>query len=105
MNSVWDLFGLGGLLSISVLLLLLGALSRRLGSVTNAAAYYRGFYLASILVGLGLIARLLSPPGITTTQDAGILWVLLLNGLPAVGITLGLVVAWRYWSWLLAERD
>jgi hypothetical protein len=32
-------------------------------------------------------------------------WVLLYNGLPALAVTLGLFVAWRYWSWLLAERN
>jgi hypothetical protein len=30
--------------------------------------------------------------------------VLFYVGLPAIAITLGLVAAWRYWSWLLAER-
>ena len=26
-------------------------------------------------------------------------------GLPAIAVTMGVISAWRYWSWLLAERN
>jgi hypothetical protein len=31
-------------------------------------------------------------------------WVLIYNGLPALAVTIGVYLGWRYWSWLLAER-
>jgi hypothetical protein len=35
---------------------------------------------------------------------ADLFWVMAYRGLPAAAVTLGLVGAWRCWSWLLAER-
>jgi hypothetical protein len=31
-------------------------------------------------------------------------FVILYTVLPALSVTLGVAVIWRYWSWLLAER-
>jgi hypothetical protein len=95
-------------LSICVLLSVLTALSRRLGMVTQAPPYYRGFYLANVLVMAGLLIRLwnlLQNTPVDLSQDQNWVWIVIYNGLPAFGVTLGLAVAWRYWSWLLAERD
>jgi hypothetical protein len=102
------LFGLLGLSSIGVALLVMGLLSKRLGSVTRAPRYYLGFYVATLMVALSLLARLLNVGrGVAAVavlnRDLG--WVLLYNGIPALAITLGLFVGWRYWSWLLAERN
>lgn len=97
-----------GFIAIASALLIMGALSKRLGQVTKAAAYYRGFYVASACVLVGALARLIpassklaAPPDL----HENILWVLLYNGAPALGVTLGVIFAWRYWSWLLAERS
>lgn len=95
-------------LSITVTLIVIGLLSRRLGRATRAAPHYLGFFVAALLVGGSTVARVvnlvfgLAGPD-TLRED--IRWVLLYHGLPAVGVTLGVVFAWRYWSWLLAERD
>ncbi|GAB4314234.1 MAG: hypothetical protein Kow00117_06590 [Phototrophicales bacterium] len=94
-----QLFGLIGLLSIAIMMFVLGMLSQRLGRVTRAAPYYYGFFLSAIFVLIGVGARLVYP---VDSDDPA--WVLLVNGTPALGITIGLVVAWHYWSWLLAER-
>lgn len=97
-----------GFIAIAGALLIMGVLSKRLGQVTKAAAYYRGFYVASVCVMIGALARLiptgskLAPP---PDLQENILWVLLYNGTPALGVTLGVIFAWRYWSWLLAERS
>jgi hypothetical protein len=102
------LFGLLGLCSLGVALLVMGLLSKRLGSVTRAPRYYLGFYVAALIMAVSVIARLVNiGRGVAAiavlSRDFG--WVLLYNGLPALAVTLGLYVAWRYWSWLLAERN
>lgn len=101
-------FSVLGMLSISVALIVMGLLSSRLGRVTKAKAYHIGFYVASLLVAIGGIARLANltdKVAVQTNLHNNVLWVLLYNGTPATGITLGLILAWRYWSWLLTERD
>lgn len=109
MTTAWTgILSMIGLVSISAALVVLGLLSRRLGQVTHASPRYIGFFIAAALVGAGALARLLHLQvhiHTLTTLHHNIIWVLLYNGLPACGVTLGVIVAWRYWSWLLAERD
>ncbi len=102
------LFGLIGPISIGLALLVMGLLSKRLGSVTRAPRHYLGFYLAVLMIGISVFARLLNVGrGVAVVadlnQDLG--WVVIYNGLPAIAVTIGLYVGWRYWSWLLAERN
>jgi hypothetical protein len=102
------LFGLIGPISIGLALLVMGLLSKRLGNVTRAPRYYFGFYVATFLMGISILARLLNTgrgPEFVRELNSETGWVLLYNGLPALAVTLGLFVAWRYWSWLLAERN
>lgn len=95
-----------GPLSIATALLVMGLLSRKLGRVTKAAPYYLGFFVAAFLVGVSVFVRIILLTGSTSIGlQNHTLKILLVNGLPAVGVTLGVSVAWRYWSWLLAERD
>lgn len=82
-------------------LLVLARLSRRLGQVTKARPYYRGLYLAALVLWGGAAGRL----AFTAEMNDNILVTLVNDGLPALGVTLGLAVAWYYWSWLLTERD
>ncbi len=106
MRSEW--LGLIGPLSMALTLMALGILSRRLGAATRAAPYYTGFFIAAALIGISLIARvanLIFGFASDAVLSDDLLWALLYAGLPALGVTLGLVMAWRYWSWLLAERD
>ncbi len=102
--SEWfSLLGLGGIIAA---LLVLGRLSRRMGEVTRASRFYRGFYLSGALLSISLGARVVYLiQGRTPTElHEDTLALLLIVGLPALAITLGVVIAWRYWSWLLAER-
>ena len=55
---VGGLFALVGVFSIAVALVVLGLLSKRLGQVTRAPRYYRGFYVASLLLIVSLLFRL-----------------------------------------------
>jgi hypothetical protein len=103
-----DIIGLLGFSSVAVALLLLARLSRRLGTVTHAQPHYRGLYLAALLVFAGVAARL---GYLTNFIGSGgdlthnLVYIVLCDGLPALGVTLGVMVTWYYWSWLLAERD
>ncbi|MBI5670035.1 MAG: hypothetical protein HZC41_18730 [Chloroflexi bacterium] len=97
--------GLLGPLSIVVALVVLALLSRRLGSVTRMPRYYLGLFLSAGLMLVSIVARLVSlgRPA-TTGLHHDPLVVFLYVGLPAIALTIAIVVAWRYWSWLLAER-
>jgi len=100
------LLGILGWLAIGWALVVIGLLSRRLGRVTHAKPYYWGAFVAAFLVWLGALVRVFSFAQPDFTLAATNLWhVLLVDGLPALGMTLGLLVTWYYWSWLLAERD
>jgi hypothetical protein len=90
-------------ISIGITLIVLGLLSRRLGEQTQAKPYYLGFYAAALLIGVSAAAQLLDTL-IHFSHDTP-LWVIVSDVLPAIAVTIGVVFAWRYWSWLLAERD
>lgn len=100
--------GLLAFITIGILLVVLAQLSRRLGRVTKARSYYIANYLAAALVWAGALARLYF---ITRGQayldalESKMVYILLCDGLPMLGILIGVIVTWYYWSWLLAERD
>jgi len=108
MSVDWGgLFALVGPVSVAVALLVMGLLSRRLGSVMRTPRYYMGFYVAAGLMAVSAGARLLNigrGDALADHLDQDALAVILYVGLPSIAITLGLIIAWRYWSWLLAER-
>jgi hypothetical protein len=90
------------------MLIVLALLSRRLGNVTHARRYYRGLYFAAALLGIGIAARfyyLTNSQFNLTPLNQNLVYILLCEGLPALALTLALLVTWYYWSWLLAERD
>lgn len=95
-----------GPISITILLFTLGTLSRRLGRVTHAKPYYLGFYGAAVLMACASVVKLTALQLAQTTDlYQNNEWSILYYACFAAGVTLGLIVAWRYWSWLLAERD
>lgn len=101
------LLGLLGPVAITVALVVMGLLSKRFGSVTRTPRYYVGFFVAAGLMAVSILGRLLTiGRGQSTTMELNHdpIWVFLYIGLPAVALTLSIVIAWRYWSWLLAER-
>jgi len=93
-----------GVASISVALFILAELSRRLGRVTGAGPIFIAFYVSAFLVGCGAVVRLFFLLNIIDKLQNDTIQVILYNGLPAVGMTISVFAAWRYWSWLLAER-
>lgn len=108
MIIISHILGLLGQFAIGLALIVLGHLSYRLGHVTHARSYFFGHYVATGLIWLGLVIRFYFITRGTESLDAPskqVLYTLTTDGLPALGVTLGLVVTWYYWSWLLAERD
>jgi hypothetical protein len=109
MTLDWGAFiGISGPLSLCILFVILGFISRRLGRVTRTGPYFFGFFIAAALVGVSVIARLYDLVFLANTEfvpgQAGGR-IALYTGLPALGISIAAFVIWRYWSWLLAERD
>jgi hypothetical protein len=92
------------LIGLAVALVLLALLSRRLGQVTHAPPYYIGLLVSAGLLTMSAIARW-GNGGREIPLEAYPVWVLIYTGLPALALTLAVAFAWRYWSWLLAERD
>jgi len=107
---VIGLAGSLGLLAVIATVLTLAALSQRIGEVRKRPPIYRGFYvgvvclIAAFLIRFLRVSALLAPPeGPTFLNDDR--FFLLAYHLPLfLGLTVSLVVTWRYWSWLLRER-
>lgn len=102
--NITDLLPVVSTGSVAVALLILARLSRRLGLVTRAPRYYRLFYLAAALLIISAIARFINEIQQVSITINDPIWVTIYLGFPAIGLTLGVIIAWRYWSWLLAER-
>ncbi|MBN2470443.1 MAG: hypothetical protein JXN59_06950 [Anaerolineae bacterium] len=96
--AVSALVGTMGVFSVTVALIVLGLLSQRLGAVTKMQPHYRWFYVAAGLTFVSVISRLVY----VGYQDERI--VLVYTSCFALGSTIGLAVAWRYWNWLFGER-
>ncbi len=101
------LFGLFGNIAIIIAMMVMGLLSRRLGDVTRTPPVYRGFFIGAGLIAVSVLARVMNigrglEAAVAISGDP--VWALLYVGLPAIGISIGVAAAWRYWSWLLAER-
>lgn len=106
--TVLELLGALGAAGVGVALVILGILSRRLGKATQAEPHYLGFFLAAAFCFGSALVQVINEFFLFVTPDvraASLLWVSLYYGLPAVGVTIGLIFAWHYWSWLLAERS
>lgn len=110
-NIVGAIIGSVGLFSLIYALLILAQFGRKLGAVTKMKPYYKIYYIAACCLGLALVMRFLrasvfwAPPETIPALLNSPTFYLLLYHLPlAIGLGLGLVVTWHYWSWLLRER-
>jgi hypothetical protein len=111
MAAFFTLLSPVGTISVMFLFLILARLSEKLGDVTRMPPYYRWFWVGIGFLGIALISQLLRISVSLTGQTSyplliDPLFYLVTYHLPlAIGITIGLTVAWRYWSWLLTERN
>jgi hypothetical protein len=100
-----------GTIAIIFLFFILARLSEKLGAVTRMLPCYRWFWAGIGFLGIALISQFLRI-SVSLTGQTSYPW---LNSSPfylvtyylpmAVGVTIGLAITWRYWSWLLTERD
>ncbi len=111
MSGVFTVLSPLGTIAIIFLFFILARLSEKLGAVTRMPPYYRWFWVGMGFVGVALVSQFLRI-GTSLAEQTSYRWLhtplfyLVTYHLPmAIGVTIGLVVTWRYWSWLLTERD
>lgn len=109
-DIVGAIVGSAGLIALIFSLVILGQFGRKLGAVTKMPPYYRFYYLAVSLLAFALVSRFVRASVFWAPSEtiAPILNEPLLYffgyHLPlAVGLTIGIAITWKYWSWLLKE--
>lgn len=95
-------------IAMIVMFLVLGVLSQHLDEVVKMGHLYRWFFVAASITSISLVVRLLSigfsdEAFMVDSRDTAfsIAYTLPL----ATGIIISLVVAWRYWGWLIYAND
>ncbi len=110
-ESLFQLLGLSAPLAIAITAIVLGLLSKRLGVVTHMPPYYRWFYVAAALACVATFFGLLYVlSGLACLNDDDLLCdetlYILTYSIPlALSLSISTATAWRYWGWLLIERD
>jgi len=100
-----------GTAAIIFLLFILARLSQKLGAVTRMPPHYRWFWVGIAFLSIALIAQLIRISVMLTGQanywwlSSPVFYLFTYYLSMAIGVTIGLAVTWRYWSWLLTERD
>lgn len=107
-GNIGTLLSIATPLALMIVLWVMAQISRRFGEVTHRPPHYRGFYVALVLMILPLGVRLLAV-GLSDTEmqdQGGTSTAALLHDIPlAASISLALVIAWRYWGWLVYARE
>lgn len=94
--------------TLMILLWVMAQISRRFGEVTHRPPIFRWFYVAIGLLVFPLVMRVLA---VGLTEDdriklGGNAAGAILHDIPlALAITLSVIVAWRYWGWLVYARE
>ena len=125
------MLGTAGLASVMLMLAILARLTKRWEAITRSKSFYLWFYVASALIGLASLSRLVRIghlPVATLGQDLlsdSVLasgrqapanlspflvpdsWFYLVSyHLPlATAMTISLLLAWRNWGWLLRAKE
>jgi hypothetical protein len=111
MNYLTAPLGSLSLLAVIYMYYILANLSRRYGQVIRLPPYYRGFYVGMGLICVAFLSHLVQDTLIIAPEQAPSLltsdWLYLLTYyIPlALAVTIGIVVAWRYWSWIGKEQQ
>ena len=102
-------FGTLGTLSIALIFFILAKLSERFGTVIKMKPIFQYYYIS---VGLALFSFLIHFLAVNPDRTFIVQWLtapwflLVAYYLPlTVSVTIGLIVTWRYWSWLVTEQD
>ena len=103
--------GTVGTLSVIILFFVLARLSERFGSVVKMRPLYRYYFVSLLLALVSAATHILAARADSMATDSpGWLtnpWFLLLAyHLPlTVAVSMAMYVTWRYWSWLITERN
>jgi hypothetical protein len=83
--------------ALAIFVAVLGRFSHRMHYILQGRIYHYGYYAAAGLLTLAAALRIaaLFVPVLSTAYSAAL----------CAGIIAGAVMAWRSWSWLLAERE
>lgn len=106
-----SLLGTTNILAILILFYILARLSEKFGAVIKMPPLYRYYYMAAlpILIGFGMQLYTAVAKSASTNTPKWLTepWILLVvYYLPlSIGVTIGLFVTWRYWRWLITERN
>jgi hypothetical protein len=111
-NLIVGVLGTAGLGAVVFVLVILARLTQKWEAVTHSGSHFRLFYLASVLVGLAAVSRLVrigypSATGGTPSflyQPQSWFYLCFYHIPLAVGLTLSLALAWRNWGWLIMEK-
>ena len=108
LEGLLNLLGVAAPVAIAMTLIVLGLLSQRLGAVTHTPPYYQWFYVAAMLVAVAGFFQTLYVLSIQV-GETGLLheksfYTLTYSAPLALGLTISVVVSWRYWGWLLSEH-
>jgi hypothetical protein len=112
MRLLFAILGTAGLSAVALVLAIIARLTQRWESVARVKSYYQWFYVSVGLLSIAAFSRLVravylasdtSPAALTSPWS----WVyVLLYHLPLIaGATIGIIVAWRNWGWLLKEQS
>ena len=109
MIRIVSLLGTLGTVSIIILFYVLAKLSEKFGSVIKMPPIYRYYYGAVALVAIGIVAQLLTavvdPPLLLNNLSKPELLLLVHHVPVSLGLTISLVITWRYWRWLVTENN
>lgn len=111
MTAIFSILSILGTGSLIVLFYVLAKLSERFGAVIKMPPIFRYYYIALIFLAIGAITQFIVAIATLTPKNTSSWlvssWFLLLAyHLPlAIGLTTGLVITWRYWSWLVTEHN
>lgn len=92
------------------MLYIFSVLSRKLGAVTKMKPYYRGYYVAMVLIVVAVVAHSLRLTSQVMPEELPDLlhsreFTFWFYDVPlAFAATIGFAVAVRYWGWLFRER-
>jgi hypothetical protein len=111
LTAIFVLLGTLGTLSLLLLFYILAKLSERFGSVIKMRPLYRSYYAAIFFLAAGYASHslwavsYLAPESVPVWLTSTWLTFLTYHLSLAIGVTIGLVTTWRYWSWLVAEYN
>ena len=112
MTFLAAVLGTAGPGAVALMFVILARLTQKWEAVTRTRSYYRLFYASAILVIAASLTRLVRAGSLNSTLEPEFLlhprswFYLCFYHVPMVlGITIGLIVAWRNWGWLLGRQQ